>query len=223
MGTATGVYAIGFGALAVAAGLSIWQAQVLSLLMFTGGSQFAFVSIIATGGGAAPVAVATAAMLGIRNGLYGLQVNRLVRPLGVRRVLAAHLTIDESTAVGISQPEPAAGRLGFWHTGAAVFLLWNLFTLVGSLLGNAVGDPKAYGLDAAAAAAFCGLLWPRLRAGDARATAALAVVIALVAAPHVPAGIPVLLGAVAAAAVGLRHAGRHEEPPVLAPGSDPTP
>lgn len=38
---ATGLYGISFGALAVAAGLTVWQAMALSLLMFTGGSQFA--------------------------------------------------------------------------------------------------------------------------------------------------------------------------------------
>jgi predicted branched-subunit amino acid permease len=108
VGVASGTYGISFGALAVAAGLDIWQAQVLSLVMFTGGSQFAFVGIIAAGGlAAAPAAIATATMLGIRNGLYGLQTSQLLRVTGVRRLAAAQLTIDESTAVGIAQPEPA--------------------------------------------------------------------------------------------------------------------
>lgn len=49
---ATGLYGISFGALAVAARLTVWQAMALSLLMFTGGSQFAFIGVIAGGGGA---------------------------------------------------------------------------------------------------------------------------------------------------------------------------
>ena len=131
--------------------------------MFSGGSQFAFVGIIAAGG-SGPAAVATSTLLGLRNGLYGLQLTRLLRLSGVRRLVGAQLTIDESTAVAIGQPERAASRLGFWATGLRVFVLWNLTTLVGALVGNALGDPKQYGLDAAAASAFLALLWPRLKA-----------------------------------------------------------
>ena len=213
VGVASGTYGVSFGALAVAAGLDIWQAQVLSLVMFTGGSQFAFVGIIAAGGlAAAPAAIATATMLGIRNGLYGLQTSQLLQVTGVKRLAAAQLTIDESTAVGIAQPEPSAQRLGFWQTGIAVFVLWNTSTLVGALLGNALGDPRRLGLDAAAAAAFVALLWPRLKSRDATATAVLAIAIALFTSPFLPAGVPVILATAAALIVGLRHPGRHEQP-----------
>ena len=146
---------------------------------------------------------------------------------GARRIVAAHLTIDESTAVGIAQPELRAQRIGFWQTGVAVFVLWNLSTLAGSLLGNAFGDPRTLGLDAAAAAAFVALLWPRLRSRDATATAVIAVFIALLTSPILPAGVPVILAAAAALIVGLRHPGRHEGPlegaDGVLPGSDPTP
>ena len=228
MGIATGAYGISFGALGVASGLIVAQTCALSLLMFTGGSQFAFVGIVAAGGlAAAPAAIATATMLGIRNGLYGLQTSQLLRVTGVKRLAAAQLTIDESTAVGIAQPEPHAGRLGFWQTGIAVFVLWNSSTLLGALLGNALGDPRRLGLDAAAAAAFVALLWPRLKSRDATATAVLAIAIALLASPLLPAGVPVILAATAALVVGLRHPGRHEGPLEGAdgtlPGSDPTP
>ena len=213
VGVASGTYGISFGALAVAAGLDLWQAQLLSLLMFTGGSQFAFVSIIGTGGlGAAPAAIATASMLGIRNGLYGLQTSRFRGVSGVRRVVAAQLTIDESTAVAIGQPEQPAGRVGFWATGLAVFVLWNLMTLVGAVIGNALGDPRQYGLDAAAAAAFLALLWPRLRSADARAVGVAAALVALLLAPHSPAGIPVLVAALAAVVVGVWRAYWTEPP-----------
>jgi len=139
----------------------------------------------------------------LRNGLYGLQMSRLLGVRGLRRVPAAQLTIDESTAVAIGQPEPAAQRLGFWGTGLSVYVLWNLSTILGALLGNALGDPRQYGLDAAAPAAFCALLWPRLRSGDARAVAAVAAVIALLVAPHAPAGVPVLVAALAAVLAGV--------------------
>ena len=201
VGVATGAYAISFGALAVAAGLDVWQTCALSALVFTGGSQFAFVGVVAAGGSGA-AAVATSTLLGIRNGLYGLQVSRVLGASGARKALAAHLTIDESTAVCLAQDSGPARRLGFWLTGAAVFAFWNAFTLVGAVVGNALGDPRRYGLDAAAAAAFCALLWPRLRSRDALATAALAIVLTVVTAPRAPAGIPVLVAALAAVVVG---------------------
>jgi predicted branched-subunit amino acid permease len=202
IGVASGAYAISFGALSVAAGLSLWQTIVLSALLFSGASQFAVVGIVA-GGGSGAAAVATSTLLGIRNGLYGLQMSRLLGVSGLRRVAAAQLTIDESTAVGIAQPERSAQRLGFWGTGLAVFVLWNALTILGALVGDALGDPKEYGLDAAAPAAFCALLWPRLKSGDARAVAAVSAVIALGVAPHAPAGIPVLVAALAAIVAGL--------------------
>ncbi len=202
VGIASGAYAISFGALSVAAGLDIWQTMVLSALLFTGASQFALVGIIAAGGSGA-AAVATSTLLGVRNGLYGLQMSRLLRVRGLRRLAAAQLTIDESTAISVSQPERSGQRFGFWAAGLSVFVLWNLLTIVGALAGNAMGDPKVFGLDAAAPAAFCALLWPRLKSGDARAVAATSAVIALVVAPHAPAGIPVLVAALAAIVAGL--------------------
>ncbi len=226
VGAATGAYGISFGALSVASGLTVLQTQALSFLLFSGASQFAVVGILGAGGSGA-AAVATSSLLGIRNGLYGLRTAQLLGVRGIRRILAAQVTIDESTAVGVAQAEPRAGRLGFWATGTSVFLLWNLMTLVGAIVGDALGDPRTWGLDAAAPAAFLALLWPRLHSGDARATALLAAVVALAAAPYLPAGTPVLLAALAAVAVGLRRTGHHEPPLEGAdgslPGADPTP
>ena len=210
---ATGAYGVSFGALSVAAGLDLLQTQALSLLLFSGGSQFAFVGVLAAGPAGAPAAIATSTLLGVRNGLYGLQVSRLLDARGPSRVAAAQLTIDESTAVGVAQPEAAAGRLGFWATGIGVFVLWNLTTLLGALAGDAMGDPRRYGLDAAAAAAFCALLWPRLRSADAFAIAAAAAVVAVVLAPHAPAGVPVLVAATTALAAGGWRRAHHDPAP----------
>ena len=231
VGIAPGLYGVSFGDLSVAAGLSIWQTQALSALMFTGGSQFAFIGIVGAGGlAAAPAAIATATMLSIRNGLYALSTRRFLAPHDghlhpVRKAAAAQLTIDESSAVGLAQPEPQAARLGFWHTGVAVFLFWNLLTLVGALAGSIMGDPATYGLDGAAVAAFLALLWPRLKAADGRLTAAVAAILALVAVPFVPAGVPVLIAALAAVGIGLRAAatGRPAPPPDPATDGDVIP
>ncbi|AKU17345.1 AzlC family ABC transporter permease [Luteipulveratus mongoliensis] len=199
---ATGLYGVSFGALSVAAGLSTWQTVALSVLLFSGGSQFALVGVVAAGG-AGLSAVATSTLLGVRNGLYGLQVSRLLEARGWRRLVAAHLTIDESTAVAVVQPEREMSRTGFWWTGLGVFVGWNFTTFVGAMIGNAIGDPKTYGLDAAAVAAFCALLWPRLGSHEARGVALAAAAIALLLAPHSAAGVPVLAAAAAAVLAGL--------------------
>ncbi|WP_298036896.1 AzlC family ABC transporter permease [uncultured Microbacterium sp.] len=200
---ATSAYGISFGALAVASGLDIWQTCVLSLLMFTGGSQFAFIGILGAGGIAAlPSAVASSALLGVRNLAYGMRMSSVVGPGFWRRTAAAHVTIDESTAVAISQPTAPLRRLGFWVTGLGVFLGWNLATLIGALLGDVLGDPKAWGLDAAAAAAFLALLWPRLKQRQAVAVGVAAAVVAASLTPIVMPGMPVLIAAVVAIVVG---------------------
>jgi predicted branched-subunit amino acid permease len=190
---------VSYGALAVAAGLDIWQTCVMSLLMFTGGSQFALVGVIATGGVAAgPSAIASAAILGLRNGIYGIRMSPIIGGRWWTRLLAAHVTIDETTAVGTNQPTRRAQLFGFWTTAAATFIGWNLTSLIGALIGDALGDPRQWGLDAAAAAAFLGLLWPRLRQRQTIAVAAAAAVVATVATPVLMPGLPVLVaGAVA--------------------------
>ncbi|HEX6886591.1 MAG TPA: AzlC family ABC transporter permease [Candidatus Nanopelagicales bacterium] len=211
IGIAVAAYAISFGAVSVAAGLSVWQTQALSALMFTGASQFAFVGVVAAGGGLV-AAVATAFLLGIRNGLYGMHLAGVLtrsghprqRLRGWRRVGAAHFTIDESTAMAMAyEPDPQASRRAFWATGWSVFLLWNLGTLLGALGAAALSDPAVLGLDAAIPAGFLALLWPRLVDRSAWALAAVSGVLALVLAPVLRPGVPVLAGAGLAVAAAL--------------------
>lgn len=211
---ATSAYGISFGALAVAAGLDVWQTCVLSLVMFTGGSQFAFIGVFGAGGIAAlPSAVASAVLLGVRNVAYGMRMSSIVGGGFWRRTAAAQITIDESTAVAISQETTALGRLGFWITGLGVFIGWNLTTLAGALLGDVLGDPKAWGLDAAAAAAFLALLWPRLKQRQAIAVGVAAAVVAAALTPVLMPGLPVLVAAVVAIIVGwFNWLGRDERP-----------
>lgn len=210
VGLATGAYGISFGAIAVAAGLSVLQACALSFVMFTGASQFAFVGVVASGG--APLSgAATALLLGVRNGLYGVRLGPLLGWTGWRRATAAQLVIDESTAMSVNRATPEDARTGFLSAGIAVFVLWNAATLAGALAGRALGDPRTLGLDAAVGGAFLALLWPRLRDRTNQLVAVLSVGVALVLVPFTPPGLPVLAAAVVAVVVGLG-----------APSPDPT-
>ncbi len=217
---ATGLYGLSFGALSVAAGLGVLQTMALSLLLFSGGSQFAFIGVIA-GGGAGISAMSAAALLGIRNGVYGMQINVLLRPSRGRKLLMAHLTIDESVATATGQRTPDEQRRGFWAAGVGVFVLWNVFTLVGALAGNAIGDPARWGLDGAAVAAFLGLLWPRVRAREPAGIAVACAVVTLIAVPFVPPGVPILIAAVVAAVLGVSGVGPATEG--LEPDVEPYP
>ena len=200
-----GAYGVAFGAASVAAGFSVLQSCLFSLLTFTGASQFAAVGVVASGGTALS-AIAAATLLGTRNALYGIQMAPLLRVRGARRVASAHLTIDESTGVALSQAPRGtdAMRLGFWLTGAGVFLFWNIFTLLGALGAKALGNPAAWGLDAAVPAAFLGLLWPRLETTFLRMVAAATMVFALLVTPWLPAGLPIITSTFVALVIGWR-------------------
>jgi 4-azaleucine resistance transporter AzlC len=200
-----GAYGVAFGAASVAAGFSVLQSCLFSLLTFTGASQFAAIGVVASGGPAVS-AILTASMLGTRNALYGIQMAPVVRVRGLRRILAAHVTIDESTAVSLSQAPRGveAMRVGFWVTGLGVFVFWNLFTLLGALGAQALGNPASWGLDAAVPAVFLGLVWPRLTTNYLRLVAVVSMVFAIAVTPLLPAGLPIIATATVAIVMGWR-------------------
>lgn len=199
---AVGLYGVSFGAIATASGLSIWQACSLSLFVFTGASQFAFVGVVAAGGSALTGAL-TAVLLGSRNMFYGIALAPRLQLSRRARVASAHLVIDESTAMAITRTTLRHTRLGFFWTGLGVFTLWNLATLIGAVAGEALGDPRTYGLDAAVGAAFLGLLWPRLTSWHARFIALAGAAVATGVIPVTAAGAPIIIGGAVAVALGL--------------------
>ncbi|HEY2998705.1 MAG TPA: AzlC family ABC transporter permease [Acidimicrobiales bacterium] len=218
LGAAVGVFGVSFGVLATAAGLSAAQACALSVLVFTGASQFAAVGVLAAGGSLAS-AFGSALLLAARNAAYGVAMAPTFahRRLG-RRLVAAQLVIDESTAMATAQPQGRLREAAFWSTGVAVFLCWNLGTIVGALAGDAIGDPRALGLDAAFPAGFVFLAVPHLRTRQGRVAAACGAAIALVLIPLAPAGVPIV-----AAALGVVPAILFARAPASERAADPDP
>jgi predicted branched-subunit amino acid permease len=200
---AVGAYGTAFGAASVTAHFTVLQSCLLSLLTFSGASQFAVIGVLGAGGSAIS-GIATATLLGSRNALYGLRMAPILRVHGLKRIVAAQVTIDESTAIATAQRDEADQVTGFWHTGFGVFVFWNIFTLLGALGAKAIGNPSAWGLDAAVPAAFIGLVWPRLVDRKSRLIAAAAVVLSLALVPFAPAGVPIITTAVLAIIVGWR-------------------
>jgi predicted branched-subunit amino acid permease len=207
LGVAVGLYGAAFGAAADAAGLSPWQAATMSLLMFTGASQFALVGVLGAGGSGA-AAIGSALLLGTRNTVYGVRLLPLLRPRGLlARLTTAHWVIDETTALSIAAPDRKLARLAFLAGGASIFLVWNATTVVGAVGAAALGDTARAALDAVVPAAFLALLWPRLRRGFPEAAVQRRValggaVVALALTPFVPAGVQVLAAAVAVLLAG---------------------
>ncbi|MCP9956999.1 AzlC family ABC transporter permease [Streptomyces sudanensis] len=208
VGVAVGLSGFAFGVTSVGAGLDLLQTCALSLLVFTGASQFALVGALAAGGSPF-TAAAGAFFLGTRNAFYGLRLSQLLALPRAVRPAAAQWVIDETAAVALAQPTRRAARIGFTVTGLTLYVLWNLTTFAGALGAEAVGDTGAWGLDAAGPAVFLALLAPMLRSATERAVAALAVVLGLGFLPVLPAGVPVLVAALAAPAV-LWSLGRKE-------------
>ena len=192
---AVGLFGVVFGVGFVAVGGSVLQACVMSLLVFTGASQFSAVSVIGSGGAAA-AALGGASILAARNAVYGLAMSRVIGGSLGRRLVAAQLTIDESTAMATSQDRPVARRYAFWATGLAVYACWNVATLVGALVGSAI-DPKTFGLDAAFPAGYVAMIAPHLRHRRGLIAAVLGAAICLVLTPFTPIGVPVLCAATA--------------------------
>ncbi|WP_327238506.1 AzlC family ABC transporter permease [Streptomyces sp. NBC_01317] len=199
VGIAVGLSGFAFGVTSAGAGLTVLQSCALSLLVFTGASQFALVGALAAGGNPL-TAAAGAFFLGVRNAFYGLRLSQLLRLPGPVRPFAAQWVIDETTAVALAQPTRRGARIGFTVTGLSLYVLWNLTTLAGALGAEALGDTDAWGLDAAGPAVFLALLAPMLRTATERTVAGLAVVLGLGFLPVLPGGVPVLVAALAAPA-----------------------
>jgi 4-azaleucine resistance transporter AzlC len=199
---ATAVYAVSFGVLSVAAGFSVPQTCVMSLVCFTGASQLTLVSVIGAGGGVAG-ALAPALLLAGRNGLYALSLKGVLTGTVPKRALRAQLVIDETTAMAHAQTTLAAKRRAFDLTGLCLFTAWNLGTLAGALAGSGLGNPRDYGLDAVFPAVFLALLAAQLRGREAMRAAVAGALIALALVPIAPAGVPIIAASLGAVPVLL--------------------
>lgn len=194
LGLAVFLFGVAFGVLAVGTGLSPLMACALSVLVCAGGSQFAAVGVVAAGG--SPWAgVASGLLLNARFVAFGLAVAPLLRGGIFRRALKAQILIDETSAMALAEPDPGRADRTFWLTGLVLVPAWVAGTAFGALAGGRIGDPAAWGLDAAFPAGFLALLVPLLRDGATRASAVAGVAIAVVLLPLVPPGIPVLASA----------------------------
>jgi branched chain amino acid efflux pump len=197
-----GAFAVSLGAIAVASGLTVVQTGLLSLAMFSGASQVAFISI-AGAGGSALAAIPATLLLGVRNTFYGIRLVQVLGVRGPRVALAAQFVLDETAAMVIARDDQREQRYAFWFTGVLLFVVWNLGTIGGAIGGSAIGDTATFGLDAVVPAAFLALIWPRLDDHASRLVAIGGALIATALVPVLPPGIPVLAAAPVAVVAGM--------------------
>lgn len=197
LGAAVGVFGVSFGVVATSADIPVPMACALSLLVFTGATQFAAVTVVASGGSAL-AAVGSGLLLGLRHIGYGLALDRRLPRSLTRRLLSAQFLIDESTAMATAQADDRLAERAFWATGLAVFVCWNVGTLAGAIFGSVIGHPETLGLDAIFPAAFLALVAPLLRRRDGRVAVLAGGAIAAVLVPLAPAGVPVVVAAAGA-------------------------
>lgn len=194
IGVASGIYAVSFGVLSVSAGASVLQTCLLSLLVFTGASQFSAVSVISAGGSVAS-AVSGGLLLAARNGVYGLALSPSIKGSLARRMLAAQFVIDETTAMTSAAPDQRSKDWAFWSCAVMLFACWNLGTLVGALAGSSI-DPETFGLDAAFPVVFVAMVAPHLATRSGRRAALTGAAVTIVLTPFLPIGLPILLSSV---------------------------
>ncbi|WP_250030371.1 AzlC family ABC transporter permease [Paractinoplanes maris] len=178
-----------FGAIAIAYGLPAWVPFMMSTVVFAGGAQFLAIGLFAAGNPFA--AVFAGLLLNARHIPFGMAIGSTMGT-GWRRLLGSHVMTDEVVAFTLAEDDPVRRRRTYWLMGITLFTSWNAGTLLGVLLGSAVGDYEALGLDAAFPAALIALILPSLRDKATRVVALTGTAIAVAVTPVLPAGLPVL-------------------------------
>jgi 4-azaleucine resistance transporter AzlC len=193
-------FGISFGLLARSAGMGWLAPIVMSATTFAGSAQFAAVLILGAGGTVA-AAVVAAVLLNLRYGPIGVSVAPWLGGPAWWRFLRAQLVVDESWAVSAEGEGRFDPRI-LVGAGLLLYVSWVVGTAIGALGGQALGDPKTLGLDAAFPALFLALLLPQLRNRRAILAAVLGGAIALALIPLAPAGVPII-AASAACLIGV--------------------
>ncbi len=199
VGAAVAAYGVSYGVLAVAAGLSPMLATLSSIVVLAGGSQFAFVGVLAAGGH--PFAGALSGLLlNLRYVAFGFAIAPHLTSASVaRRAADGYMVVDESVALGLAGDADGVQRR-FRTTAWTVIIAWIGATALGAYGGRLIGDPELLGLDAAFPAGFLALLAPWLRRTSGRAAALAGAAVAIALTPFTPPGVPIIAAGVAALA-----------------------
>ncbi|MBA3300742.1 MAG: AzlC family ABC transporter permease [Thermoleophilaceae bacterium] len=179
---------------------------VMSIIVFAGASQFAALSVLGAGGGAA-AAIAAGALMNSRFLTMGFAIGPSLRGGAARRALEGQPVTDASFAIA-HRGEGTFDRGLLLGATIPQACAWIGGTVAGVLAGDVIGDPEAIGLDAVFPAFYLALLVAEMRSHTTSLRLpVLAAIggagIALALMPFTPPGIPVI-GASLAMLVGLK-------------------
>jgi 4-azaleucine resistance transporter AzlC len=181
------------------AGLSLLETQALSALVFAGSAQLSAVGLFATGAAGAEI-VLTTLLLNIRHLLYGVSLGRRYHLSPRERPIAAFFLTDEAFGVASASRESSFRFL--LGIELSLFVVWNLATLGGFLLGTAIPDPEKVGVDLIFPIAFLAILVPLIRTRVELVVALCSGALAFGLDRVLPGGLPVLLTGVAGSLLG---------------------
>jgi 4-azaleucine resistance transporter AzlC len=192
-------FSIAYAVTARSAGLSLLETQALSALVFAGSAQFSAVGLFAAGAAGLEI-VLTTLLLNVRHALYGLSLGRELRLTRTERPVVAFFLTDEAFGVVAGAKE----RSFSFVLGAelSLFMMWNLATLSGFLLGAAIPDPAQLGVDLIFPLAFLALLVPLIRTRIELSVAIASGALAFGLASLVPGGLPILLTGIGGSLLG---------------------
>ncbi|WP_420452003.1 AzlC family ABC transporter permease [Ilumatobacter sp.] len=198
---AIGAYGFAFGVVATGTGLRGVHVAVMSVFAYSGGAQAAFVQTLASG---TPAAAAFAGLaVNSRLVVYGTLAARTLKAEPVwKRLLGAHLASDETIAI-TAAAEPNDAGATYWVSGICFFVVWVATTVTGAIVGDTIANPATLGIDAAFPAVFAVLLIPFLTNTATRLAALAGAIVALIAVPTLPVGMPVVAAVAAGLTIGV--------------------
>jgi len=192
-------FGIAYALAAGEAGLSSFETQAMSVVVFAGASQFSAAALFGDGAAGFSI-VLTALALNIRHVLYGLSLSQRFELSRRQRLLAAHLLTDEAFGVAYASGTSNPGFL--FGTATSLFFAWNLATLAGIGLGGVFADPSELGLDFIFPLAFLALLVPLVRGRVELSVAVVAAGVAWLGSQVWPVGPSVVAAGVMASLLG---------------------
>jgi 4-azaleucine resistance transporter AzlC len=167
------------GSFAIEAGLTSWESQALSAILFAGSAQLVATGMLKAGASLATMLLATF-FITSRHLLYSVSMRSKISPLPLKwRLALGFLLTDELFAICGQQSEK---QFDCWYAlgaGLSFYLCWNLATLVGIVAGSYIPAMNELGLEFAVAATFIAIVIPNIKSSPVLISVLVALVLSV--------------------------------------------
>ncbi|MBW8012171.1 MAG: AzlC family ABC transporter permease [Chloroflexi bacterium] len=156
-----------FGAVAVTSGITPAGTSAMSAIVFAGSSQFIAAGLVASGASTA-IIVVTTLVVNLRHALYAATLAPHMKHLPQRWLLPLGFWLTDESFLVTANRFDQADKSPFKHwffLGSAIFMYsnWQIVTFIGIIAGQAIPDPRSWGLDFAMIVTFIGMLVPLVK------------------------------------------------------------